>query len=144
MGASLGGGGGRRGRRGGRPMSDINVTPFVDVMLVLLIVFMVAAPLLTVGVNVDLPTTQADSLPQNDKPVIISVNGEGKIYIGDNEVSTATLADQLKAAAPGGAETRIYVRGDQAINYGKVMETMGLIKAAGYTKVALIALPPSQ
>jgi len=144
MGASLGGGGGRRSRRSRAPMADINVTPMVDVMLVLLIVFMVAAPLLTVGVNVDLPTTQADSLPQNDKPVIVSVDGQGKIFIGDAEVGVATLVDQLKAAAPGGPETRIYVRGDQAINYGKVMETMGLIKAAGFTKVALIALPPAQ
>ncbi|MFZ2871130.1 protein TolR [Zavarzinia sp.] len=144
MGASLGGGGRRGGRRGRAPMGDINVTPMVDVMLVLLIVFMVAAPLMTVGVPVDLPTTQADSLPQDDKPVIVSVDGEGRLFIGDNEVTKDTLVAQLQASAKQGPETRIYVRGDQAINYGKVMETMGLIKSAGFTKVALIALPPAK
>ncbi len=144
MGASLGGGGRRGGRRGRAPMGDINVTPMVDVMLVLLIVFMVAAPLMTVGVPVDLPTTQADSLPQDDKPVIVSVDGEGRLFIGDSEVTKDTLVAQLQASAKLGPETRIYVRGDQAINYGKVMETMGLIKSAGFTKVALIALPPAK
>lgn len=144
MGASLGGGGRRGGRRGRAPMGEINVTPLVDVMLVLLIVFMVAAPLMTVGVPVDLPTTQADSLPQDDKPVIVSVDGEGRLFIGDNEVTKDTLVAQLQASAKQGPETRIYVRGDQAINYGKVMETMGLIKSAGFTKVALIALPPAK
>lgn len=145
MGASLGGGGGRRGgRRGRAPMGDINVTPMVDVMLVLLIVFMVAAPLMTVGVPVDLPTTQADSLPQDNKPIIVSVDGEGRIYVGDAEVGKDNLVSRLQADAKQGAETRIYVRGDQAINYGKIMETMGLIKSAGFTKVALIALPPAQ
>ncbi|MFA5121145.1 protein TolR [Zavarzinia sp.] len=144
MGASLGGGGRRSGRNRQQMMSQINVTPMVDVMLVLLIVFMVAAPLLTVGVPVDLPTTQADTLPQNDKPVIVSVDGQGQIFIGDKQVSPTNLVAELQAAAKGGPETRIYVRGDQAINYGKVMETMGLIKAAGFTKVALIALPPAK
>ncbi|PWR18115.1 protein TolR [Zavarzinia aquatilis] len=144
MGASLGGGGRRGGRRGRAPMGDINVTPMVDVMLVLLIIFMVAAPLMTVGVPVDLPTTQADTLPQDDKPVIVSVDGEGRLFIGDNEVTKDTLVAQLQGSAKQGPETRIYVRGDQAINYGKVMETMGLIKAAGFTKVALIALPPAK
>ncbi len=144
MGASLGGGGRRSGRNRQQVMSQINVTPMVDVMLVLLIVFMVAAPLLTVGVPVDLPTTQADTLPQNDKPVIVSVDGQGQIFIGDKQVSPTNLVAELQATAKGGPETRIYVRGDQAINYGKVMETMGLIKAAGFTKVALIALPPAK
>ncbi|PWR20733.1 protein TolR [Zavarzinia compransoris] len=145
MGASLGGGGGRRGgRRGRAPMGEINVTPLVDVMLVLLIVFMVAAPLMTVGVPVDLPTTQADTMPQDDKPVIVSVDAEGKVFIGDTPSSVDTLVADLQAAAKKGPETRIYVRGDQAINYGKVMETMGKIKAAGFTKVALIALPPAK
>lgn len=142
MGASLGGGGRRRGRRGRGVMSEINVTPFVDVMLVLLIVFMVAAPLLTVGVPVDLPTTQADNLPQDDKPIVVSVDGEGRVFIGDEAAAKETLIAQLQTAAKRGPETRIYVRGDQAVNYGKVMEVMGLIKAAGFTKVALIALPP--
>ena len=144
MGASLGGGGRRGGRRGRAPMGEINVTPLVDVMLVLLIVFMVAAPLMTVGVPVDLPTTQADTMPQDDKPVIVSVDGKGQVFIGDKPTSMETLAADLQAAAPKGPESRIYVRGDQAINYGKVMETMGHIKAAGFTKVALIALPPAK
>ena len=143
MGASLGGGG-RRGGRRRAPMAEINVTPMVDVMLVLLIIFMVAAPLMTVGVPVDLPTTQADPIPQDNKPVIVSIDGEGRIFIGDTETASDNLAEQLQAATPGGPETRIYVRGDQTINYGKVMETMGLIKSAGFTKVALIALPPAQ
>ena len=133
----------RRRRKNRALMSDINVTPFVDVMLVLLIIFMVAAPLMSVGVPVDLPTTQADPIPQDNKPVIVSIDGEGRIFIGDAETSPTTLVEQLKTAAAN-PETRIYVRGDQTINYGKVMETMGLIKAAGFTKVALIALPPAQ
>ncbi|WP_439813953.1 protein TolR [Zavarzinia sp. CC-PAN008] len=134
-----------RGRRGGRPMSDINVTPMVDVMLVLLIVFMVAAPLLTVGVPVDLPESSAETLPQEEKPLTISVDSAGKVFLQEEEVTMADLIPRLRAisgaaqAAPGGEQPRIFVRGDRAINYGTVMQVMGLINAAGFTRVSLVA-----
>jgi biopolymer transport protein TolR len=136
--------GARSGRY--RPMAEINVTPFVDVMLVLLIVFMVAAPLMTVGVAVDLPRTSASPLNQEQEPLTITVNPEGRIFLQDSEVALDSLVPQLQAIMrnqPQGApERRIFVRGDRAIAYGRVMEVMGTVSAAGFTRVALLAEQP--
>lgn len=145
MGAKLGNGGGV-GRRTGRymPMSEINVTPFVDVMLVLLIVFMVTAPLLTVGVPVDLPKTQASQLSDQIEPLVVTVNAEGRLFIQETETDAGQLVPRLQAITQNKPDTRIYVRGDQAINYGRVMEVMGLINSAGFAKVALIAEMPQE
>ncbi len=132
-----------RGRRRYRPMSDINVTPFVDVMLVLLIVFMVTAPLLTVGVPVDLPKTQAASMNDSDEPLVLSVDKEGRVYIQENEVALENLVPRLQAITVNNPDVRIFVRGDAAIAYGKVMEVMGTVSAAGFKKVALLAKLPN-
>ena len=138
------GGGGRR-RSSYRPVSEINVTPFVDVMLVLLIVFMVTAPLLTVGVPVDLPKTKAKSIAESEEPLVITVNAEGAVFIQDTEVTIENLVPRLKAITENKADTRIYLRGDKDINYGRVMEVMGTVNLAGFTRVALIAeLPKGQ
>ncbi len=138
---------GRGGGRRYRPMSEINVTPFVDVMLVLLIIFMVAAPLMTVGVPVDLPRTAATPLPQEQEPLTISVDSQGRIFLQETEVELANLVPQLQAIlrnqAPGQPERRIFVRGDRAISYGRVMEVMGTVGAAGFSRVALLAEQPS-
>ncbi|GLQ16222.1 protein TolR [Maritalea porphyrae] len=141
MGMSVGGRGGgrRRGRRGkSQPMSEINVTPLVDVMLVLLIVFMVAAPLLTVGVPIDLPESQAKSLNTESKPITVSVTSEGDVYVGENKVDPADLITTIEAQAPNGTEERIYVRGDTVADYGSVMKIMGQLSGAGFTKIGLI------
>lgn len=135
--------GSSRGRGKYSPMSEINVTPFVDVMLVLLVVFMVTAPLLAVGVPVDLPKTDAATLEEKEEPITISIDLEGKIYIQETEVSLDDLVPRLLAISRNRATTRIYVRGDKNIDYGRVLTTMGQITAAGFTKVALISeLPP--
>src|SRR6185312_12114 len=133
-------GGGRRGKRRGtkRPMADINVTPMVDVMLVLLIVFMVAAPLLTVGVPIDLPQTKAKELNTESKPITVSVTPVGDIFLGDKATSLDTLVADITAQAPNGTEERIYVRGDQTANYGAVMKVMGVLSAGGFSKIGLI------
>ena len=140
------GGGRRRGRRANRraAMSDINVTPMVDVMLVLLVIFMVAAPLMTVGVEVDLPETSAAPMTGQDEPLVVSVSAEGSIYIMDSEIAQDTLTEKLAAITENKADTRIFVRGDKSIDYGRVMQVMGLIKDAGFTKVALIAELPAK
>jgi biopolymer transport protein TolR len=133
------GGGGRRGRRSkNKPMSEINVTPMVDVMLVLLIIFMVAAPLMTVGVPIDLPKTQAKQLNTEQKPITVSVNTEGVVFVGDTQVAMEGLIDAVTAAAANGTEDRIYVRGDGAANYGTVMQVMGALSGAGFTKIGLL------
>ena len=128
-------------------MAEINVTPFVDVMLVLLIIFMVAAPLMTVGVPVDLPKTAAQPLNQETEPLTITVNPEGKIFLQETEVPLEGLVPRLQAIMreqPQGApERRIFVRGDKAISYGRVMEVMGTIAGAGFTRVALLAEQPA-
>ena len=138
--ASSSGGGGRRSRR--KPvMAEINVTPMVDVMLVLLIIFMVSAPLLTVGVPLDLPQTQAKSLDQNDqKPLQMSVDIKGKVFINDTEVALTDLIPKLKAItdARGGLEERIYLRADKKADYGTVAKVMGLLSGAGFRKLALV------
>ena len=131
-------GSGRRGRR--QPMAEINVTPMVDVMLVLLIIFMVSAPLLTVGVPLDLPQTQAKSLEQNQKPLQLSVDVNGKVFINDTEVPINELVPKLKAItdARGGMEERIYMRADKKADYGTVARVMGLLSGAGFKRLALV------
>jgi biopolymer transport protein TolR len=130
---------GRRHRR--KPvMAEINVTPMVDVMLVLLIIFMVSAPLLTVGVPLDLPQTQAKSLDQDKEPLTVSVNVKGQVYLQNTEIPLEEVVPKLKAVteARGGADERIYVRGDRQVEYGAVMKVMGRISAAGFRRVALV------
>lgn len=131
--------GGRRGRRSkAAPMAEINVTPFVDVMLVLLIVFMVAAPLLTVGVPIDLPETQAQSLNTESKPITVSVTTQGEVYLDETIVPLEELVTRLTALAPEGIDERIYVRGDANAGYGEVMRVMGVLSGAGFSKIGLI------
>lgn len=120
------------------PMSDINVTPFVDVMLVLLIVFMVTAPLLTVGVAVDLPETSANRIVGQDEPLVISVNSDGGVFLQDTEIKLDQLIPRLTAITENKKDARIFLRGDQAIAYGRVMSVMGALNQAGFNKVALI------
>ena len=121
-------------------MAEINVTPMVDVMLVLLIIFMVSAPLLTVGVPLDLPQTQAKSLDQDKEPLTVSVNVKGEVYLQNSEIKIDELVPKLQAItqARGGSDERIYVRGDKNVNYGTVMRVMGRLSAAGYRRVALV------
>ncbi len=135
------GNGGRRVRRY-RPMSEINVTPFVDVMLVLLIVFMVTAPLLTVGVPVDLPKTEARTLSDPEEPLVITLNAKGQIFLQDSQIEIQNLVPRLVAITDNKPDTRIYVRGDQSITYGQIMQVMGTVNVAGFTRVALIAEMP--
>jgi biopolymer transport protein TolR len=138
MGANLSGGNGRQRRQRRQMMSEINVTPFVDVMLVLLIVFMVAAPLLTVGVPIDLPESQAKSIDQDKEPLTVSVNGKGQVFLQNTEIKVEELVPKLKAIGKGGTDERIYVRGDRSVDYGTVMRVMGRLSAAGYRRVALV------
>ena len=133
---------GRHGRSNRRPMSEINVTPMVDVMLVLLIVFMVAAPLLTVGVPVDLPKTQAPTINEQKEPLVVSINAQGQIYVQETPIESDALLPKLQAITENNQDATIYVRGDKGINYGRVMEVMGLIASAGFTKVSLVAELP--
>src|SRR6202451_3255296 len=130
---------GRRGRRNRRrPMSEINVTPFVDVMLVLLIVFMVTAPLLTVGVPVDLPKTRAPALGQDKEPLSVTIAKDGKIFLQKNVVAEDALVAKLTAISQNGYDQRIFVRGDKSVDYGRVMEVMGLLSQAGFTHIRLV------
>ncbi|WP_127092052.1 protein TolR [Aquabacter cavernae] len=143
MGMSGGNGGGWRSRRsrrrgGGAVISEINVTPMVDVMLVLLIIFMVSAPLLTVGVPIDLPQTSAKSMDQNKDPITVSVNDKGQIYIGDAEVAYADLVTKLQTVTKGNMDERIFVRGDKKVDYGTVMRVMGRLSGSGFKRVALV------
>jgi biopolymer transport protein TolR len=133
-------GGGRRRHTRKPVMAEINVTPMVDVMLVLLIIFMVSAPLLTVGVQIDLPQTQAKSLSQDKEPLTVTVNTKGEVYLMNSEIKVEELIAKLKAIteARGGADERIYVRGDKNVNYGTVMRVMGRLSAAGFRRVALV------
>jgi biopolymer transport protein TolR len=128
---------GRRGRRI-RPMAEINVTPFVDVMLVLLIVFMVTAPLLTVGVPVDLPKTKAQALSQDREPLSVTVRRDGSIWLQNTPISEDDLVPRLTAIAANGYDQRIFVRGDKSVDYGRVMQVMALISAAGFTHIGLV------
>jgi biopolymer transport protein TolR len=123
------------------PMSEINVTPFVDVMLVLLIIFMVTAPLLTVGVQVDLPETSADTLPEESEPLTLTINSKGEVFIQETKIEFDNLIKKILAVSKNRTDTRIYVRGDKTINYGRVLEVMGKLSGSGFTKVALISEP---
>ena len=123
------------------PMSEINVTPFVDVMLVLLIIFMVTAPLLTVGVQVDLPETSADTLPEESEPLTLTINSKGEVFIQETKIEYNNLIKKILAVSNNRTDTRIYVRGDKNINYGRVLEVMGTLSGAGFSKVALISEP---
>jgi biopolymer transport protein TolR len=144
MGVSTGGGGGGGRRRRGRKkavMSEINITPMVDVMLVLLIIFMVAAPMMTAGVPIDLPTSSAAAMPNQADPVTVGVTPEGAVFIGENAVQETELVAQLTAMGVDGAEDRIFLRGDTSANYGAVMRVMGLLSAGGFSKIGLITQP---
>ena len=122
-------------------MSEINVTPFVDVMLVLLIIFMVTAPLLTVGVQVDLPESNADSLQSDNEPLEVTINSEGEIFIQETKISLKELVPKLIAITDNRLDTKIYVRGDEIIDYGRVMKVLGELSGSGFSKVALITKP---
>ena len=130
------------GGRRHRPMGEINVTPFVDVMLVLLIVFMVTAPLLTVGVEVDLPKTKAGAINADAAPLVVSIKADGSLYLQEAAVDAEVLIPRLKAISNANPDVRIFVRGDQAVTYGDVLNVMGRIQAAGFEKVALVAQLP--
>jgi biopolymer transport protein TolR len=133
-------GGGRRRTRRRQVMAEINVTPMVDVMLVLRIIFMVSAPLLTVGVPIDLPQSQAKSLDQDKEPLTLSVNDKGKVFLQNDEIALDALVPKLQAVAQarGGNDARIYVRGDKNVNYGAMMQVMGRLSSAGFHRVALV------
>lgn len=133
------GGNHRKGRRR-KPMSEINVTPFVDVMLVLLIIFMVAAPLLTVGVPIDLPETEASALNSETQPITVSVNEAGEIYLQETSIPLDEVVPKLQAIATTGYQERIYVRGDRNADYGTVMKVMARISSAGYKNLGLVTL----
>jgi biopolymer transport protein TolR len=142
--AGSSGGGGRRGRRKA-VMAEINVTPMVDVMLVLLIIFMVTAPLLTVGIPVNLPQTKAEPLSNPDEPLVVTVNAKGEIYLQETSIGDEALVPRLQAITANKPDTKIFVRGDKAIDYGRVMQVMGMIKSAGFTQVALVVdMPPDK
>ena len=132
------------GRRRHRPMSEINVTPFVDVMLVLLVIFMVTAPLLTVGVQVDLPKASVANLPGQDEPLAVSIKKDGSIFLQDSVIELESLGPRLKAITDNNLDLRIFVRGDEAINYGRVMAVMGALSEAGFRRVALVARLPGR
>nr|WP_246252382.1 protein TolR [Ancylobacter pratisalsi] len=141
---SASGGGGwksrrSRRRRGGAVMSEINVTPMVDVMLVLLIIFMVAAPMLTVGVPLDLPQTQAQAVPQDSEPLVVNITKEGKVFLQDTEIPIDELVPKLQAIGKAGYEERIFVRADKSLDYGTVMRVMGRLSGAGFKRVALVS-----
>jgi biopolymer transport protein TolR len=131
----------RRGVPRYRAMAEINMTPFIDIILVLLIIFMVAAPLLATGVAIDLPRTKAAALNIEQKPISVAVDDKGLVYVMDQPVQITDLTDKLKAAATMGVDERIYVRGANQVNYGRIAEVMSIITAAGYKKVALVTNP---
>lgn len=147
MGASTAGAGGGRGGRGRRrrtssyvPMSEINVTPMVDVMLVLLIVFMVAAPLLTAGVPIELPKSEAKPLQGDNEPLTVSVDTNGRVFIQETEIEVDSLVPKLLEITKNGYNERIYVRGDRQVDYGTVMKVMGRLSAAGFSRIGLVTL----
>ena len=127
-------------RRRHSPMAEINVTPFVDVMLVLLIIFMVAAPLLTVGVPIDLPETQAKAMEGDTEPLTVSIGADGKIFLQEEEVEADSLVTTLQTLAQNGLDERIYVRGDKTADYGTIMRVMGRLNEAGYRRIGLVTL----
>ena len=142
MSVSQGSGRGARRRARNRPMSDINVTPFVDVMLVLLVIFMVTAPLLTAGIKVDLPKAQTSVITESDEPLSVTIDSIGRVFLQDTEISLNKLSARLIAVTGANPDIRIFVSGDKTIDYGRVMQVMGTINAAGFRKVALITELP--
>ncbi len=128
----------KRARRRHPRMSEINVTPFVDVMLVLLIVFMITAPLMTVGVAVDLPETNSATLPGQDEPLVVTIDSSGLVYLQESPIGVEELVLRLRAISANKADQRIFVRGDKAVDYGRVMQVMATINAAGFKRVALV------
>ena len=147
MSATAGGqGGGRRGRRSRRhrAIAEINMTPFIDVMLVLLIIFMVAAPLIATGVPLDLPQTGAKPINVDQKPVTVAIDSKGQIFLQDEPTLEPDLAAKLQAMAKQGFDERIYVRGDKQVDYGRVASVMSTITAAGFKRVALVTEPGSR
>jgi len=144
MGAQLNRPSGNAGRSRHRPMGEINVTPFVDVMLVLLIVFMVTAPLLTVGVPVDLPKTKAGQISADTAPLVVSIQADGQLYLQDNQIAPEALIPRLSAISEANPSVRIFVRGDKSVAYGEVVQLMGRIQTAGFERVALVAELPQE
>ncbi len=143
MGASVNVGAKAAARRGRRykPMSEINVTPFVDVMLVLLIVFMISAPLLATGVPIELPETKAKPLDGDTKPLTVSVDQKGRVFLQSTEIKVDEVVPKLKAIARNGYDERVYVRADRSVDYGAVMKVMGVISAAGFRRIGLVTEP---
>ena len=142
MAMNAGGGGGKRRRsKRAAPMADLNMIPFIDVMLVLLVIFMVAAPLLTTGVPVDLPKTGASQLNIEQKPLSVTIDEKGRIFLQEKETKLETLVSEISAVAKQGFDERIYVRGAAQVEYGKVAAVMGLLQKAGFTKIGLINAP---
>lgn len=129
----------RRARRAGAAMSEINVTPLVDVMLVLLVIFMVTAPLLTVSVPVDLPQTQGQNVPSDKEPLVVTITARGEVYLQETKVTLEALAPRLMAMKGANPDMRIFVRGDKGVAYGRIMEVMGALSSAGFKHVALVA-----
>ena len=121
-------------------LAEINMTPMIDVMLVLLVIFMITAPLLTTGINVDLPETKAKSLPQSKDPIIVSINARGEIFIGNSKTTSETLVDQLKAASESNVSTTIYIKGDKNIKSDTIVKVIGIINRAGFSKVSLVTV----
>jgi len=141
MGASLGGGGPQRGRRRSNrqsSFSEINITPMVDVMLVLLVIFMVAAPMMTTGVTVDLPKTSASPIQGQDEPLSVSITSDGRIFLQKTPIALEQIQPKLLAIAGQKKDTRIFVRGDKKVDYGRIMQVVSAINGAGFTKVALL------
>jgi biopolymer transport protein TolR len=132
------------GRRRWKPNAEINVTPFVDVMLVLLIVFMVSAPLLTVGIEVDLPDTEARAMTTSEEPITLTVLGDGTLYLMETEISFEELTPRLQAIAGAGSDARIYIRADDGAAYGEVMRVMARVSASGYGNIGLVTDPVSE
>ena len=144
--AASGKGQGRRRRRHKRPgaINEINMTPFIDVMLVLLIIFMVAAPLMTVGVPLDLPQTRARPLNVDAKPITLSIRQTGQVFFGENEVRDEEIVPRLTANASQGLEERVFVRGDKRVDYGRVAQVMSIVTGAGFKRVALVTEPDNK
>ena len=143
MASSMGETGGRRRRRRRRsaPINEINMTPFIDVMLVLLIIFMVAAPLLTVGVPLDLPQTSAAQLNVDQKPITLSIRQTGQVFLGETELRDNEIVPRLTETAKNGAEDRVFVRGDKRVDYGRVAQVMAIVTGGGFKRVALVTEP---
>ncbi|KAA0108017.1 ExbD/TolR family protein [Methylobacterium sp. P1-11] len=133
----------RRGRRGG-PINEINMTPFIDVVLVLLIIFMVAAPMMTVGVPLDLPQSKASPLNSDVKPITLSIRQTGQVFLGEDELTDDTIVAKLMETAKTGTEERVFVRGDKRVDYGRVAQVMAIVTGGGFKKVALVTEPEHQ